>query len=112
MSDLLQAQESINSVFEVFAHHRRRYALRELRRHANPMKLADLADELAVRENETPITDVPADEVKRIYMSLYHTYIPKLEEADLVCYDQEQDSVTLAEQAKHIEQYQEIITIG
>ncbi|MFC6765735.1 DUF7344 domain-containing protein [Natrinema soli] len=111
MSNLQQAQASINSVFEGFAHHRRRYALRELRRHANPMELADLADELAVRENETPLTDVPADEVKRIYMSLYHTHIPKLEAADLVRYNQEQDSVALAEQAEYIEQHQEYLTI-
>ncbi|QLK26739.1 hypothetical protein HYG81_03730 [Natrinema zhouii] len=112
MSNLQQAQESINSMFEVFARHRRRYALRELRRHANPMELVDLADEIAVRENETLITDIPADEVKRIYMSLSHTHIPKLEEEDLVLYDQEQDSVTLAEQANHIEQHQDFLTIN
>lgn len=111
MSDSQRAQETISSIFDVFAHHRRRYVLRELQRHANPMELADLADEVAVRENETPITDVPADEVKRIYMSLYHTHIPKLEAADLVRYDQERDAVALADQAERVDQYQELLTV-
>lgn len=109
--ELKQAHERINTVFSVFAHHRRRYTLRELWRHEQPMALADLADELAVRENETAITEIPAEEVKRIYMSLYHTHIPKLAEADLVDYDQERDTVTLTEYAEQIEQYQELLPV-
>ncbi|WP_425607567.1 DUF7344 domain-containing protein [Natrinema zhouii] len=67
------------------------------------MALADLADEIAAREKETSITDIPAEEVKRIYMPLYHTHIPKLEEADLVHYKQERDTVTLTKHVKCIE---------
>ena len=111
MSDSQQAREHTNAIFGVLAHHRRRYVLRELRQHADPMSLADVADEVAVRENETPITDIPADEVKRVYMSLYHTHIPKLEAADLVRYDQERDTVLLSEQAEEVDQYQELLTV-
>lgn len=60
MSTLQEAQDRINTIFGVFAHQRRRYALRELRRHETPMALADLADELAIREHEAPLTDIPA----------------------------------------------------
>lgn len=104
VQELQQTQERINTIFNVIAHHRRRYALRELQRHEKPMALADLADEIAVRENEAAITDIPAEEVKRIYMSLYHTHIPKLAEASLVHYDQERDTVVLIEDAEQIEQ--------
>lgn len=108
---LQQTQEDISMIFGVFAHHRRRYALRELQRYENPMALADLADEIATQENETSITDISAEEVKRIYMSLYHTHIPKLEEADLVHYKQERDAVTLTKHVECIEQYQDFLTI-
>lgn len=59
------------------------------------MALADLADEVAARENGTPITQTSAEEVKRIYISLYHTHVPKLEAADVVRYSQDQDMVAL-----------------
>lgn len=41
------------------------------------------------------LTDVPAAAIKRIYLDLYHTHIPKMEEAKLLEYTQEQDSVQL-----------------
>ncbi|WP_449271602.1 DUF7344 domain-containing protein [Halopiger xanaduensis] len=44
-------------------------------------------------------------------MLLYHTHIPKLEEAGIVTYDQERDIVTLAEQVEHIKQYQDLLTV-
>lgn len=111
MSDIEPSPEQISTIFELFAHHRRRYALRELQQHANPMALADLADEIAIRENETPITEIPAEEVKRIYMSLYHTHIPKLAEADIVHYDQKQDTVMLTERAERITQNRNLLTV-
>lgn len=111
MSEGAESPTQISEIFALFAHHRRRYALRELQQHTDPMALADLADEIAIRENEKPLSEVPAEEVKRIYMSLYHTHIPKLEEADLVHYDQEEDIVTLAKHAKRITQNQEPLTV-
>jgi hypothetical protein len=103
------------AIFEILAHQRRRYALYELQHHERPLALADLADEVAVRENETALAAVPAVEVKRIYMTLYHTHIPKLADADLVRYNQERDMVTLTNSANHREQYQstpELLDVG
>lgn len=111
MTELQQAQQNIDTAFECFAYHRRRYALRGLRMHESPMVLADLADEVAVREAEAPLTEIPAEEVKRVYMSLYHTHIPKLADEQFVQYDQERDAVALTERAERVEQYQELLTV-
>lgn len=106
-----QSQRNVGAIFEVFAHRRRRYALRGLRMHDTPMALADLADEVAIRENEAPITEISPESVKRVYLSLYHTHIPKLEDAGFVRYDQEQDSVALSGRIEQVEQYQELLTV-
>lgn len=58
------------------------------------MTLADLADEVAVREHGLPINRIPAQSVKEIYVHLYHTHVPKLEGANMVEYDQQEDMVT------------------
>lgn len=90
----------LDTVYELLANHRRRYALSCLNEHANPMSLADLADEVAVRENGTSTTEVSDETIKDIYISLYHVHIPKLEEANVVRYDQEEDTVALSKEAR------------
>ncbi len=73
------------------------------------MTLPDLADEVAVRERGTTIAAIPGEEVKRVYMSLYHSHIPKLANADVVAYDQERDMVALAENAAHLAPHLELL---
>ncbi len=67
----------VDDFFEILASPRRRYILHCLRTHDSPLALADVADEVAVYENESNITDISAEEIKRVYISLYHTHIPK-----------------------------------
>ena len=75
---------------------RRRILLACLRDFNEPVTLPDLADEIAVRECGAALTQIPAERVKEIYLSLYHTDIPKLADAGLVQYDQETDLVAAA----------------
>lgn len=89
-------QTSTDLIFEALAHERRRRLLVLLRRHETPLGLADAADELAERECAAPLQEIPAEDVKRIYMSLYHTHVPKLAEADLVRYEQDRDLIAPA----------------
>lgn len=72
-----------------------RHAVSCLRNYEGPITLADLADEVAVRENEKTLTEIPATEVKRIYLSLYHSHVPKLEDADIADYSQDEDLIEL-----------------
>ena len=94
---------SIGALFDALADERRRYVLFALKEHERPVALADLADEVAVEENDRTITEIPAEEVKRVYMSLWHSHIPKLVDAGLVEYNQDRGTVTLAEKAEQLE---------
>lgn len=94
----------VNSLFSVLAHERRRYALYCLQQYRNPMTLADLADEVAKLEyDEETVTEIPAEEVKSVYMSLYHIHIPKMNDCNIVTYEQEKDYVTLTYEFKVID---------
>ena len=104
------ADTSFDAVFESLAHRRRRYLLRCLCEFDDPMTLADLADEIASRENDAPITELSGEEVKRIYTSLYHTHVPKLAAVDLVRYDQDSDTVALAEAGRRLERSEKLLT--
>lgn len=98
---------SLDDIFDILASQRRRYVLHCLQEYEKPMALADLADEIAVAEYGTDIVDIPAEEVKYVYTSLYHTHIPKLADAGVVEYSQERDTVALAENAELLQPHME-----
>ena len=94
---------TLDVLFDMLADQRRRVVLYCLCKYQTPMALADLADEVATREQEMPIPDIPAEEVKQVYLSLYHSHIPKLVETNVVEYTQERDLVALAENSEQVE---------
>lgn len=85
--------ESLSRAFSVLANTRRRQAIRYLGRHRS-LSLATLADGVAEREADAPLREVDEGTVREVYLSLYHTHVPKLEDADIVAYDQERDWIT------------------
>ncbi len=88
---------SLDTVFDLLSHSRRRHALAVLARYEEPLTLADLADEVAVRQHGTSLEEISADAVANIYFRLYHKDVPKLTAADVVAYDQERDLVAAAD---------------
>nr|WP_123534074.1 hypothetical protein [Halosimplex salinum] len=61
--------------------------------HRYELPLADLADEVARREYDAPVSDIPSEDVSKVYMALYHTHVPKLGDGGAVLYDQQSDVV-------------------
>lgn len=100
---------STDRVFDLLSSQRRRYALACLSEHES-LSLADLADEVTRYERNTPISEIPEEDVLRVYTSLWHTHIPKLAESDVVTYDQDRDLVRLGENADRIESVISIVS--
>lgn len=94
---------SVDTVFELLSNRRRRTLLAVLARHGYSLTLADLADEVAAREHDAPVSDVPEEDVLVIYLTLYHQHVPKLESADVVRYEQDRDLVARGENAPVVE---------
>ncbi|MFC6961479.1 hypothetical protein ACFQL7_14810 [Halocatena marina] len=90
------------------ANSRRRFVLHQLRTNES-MTLSALADDIAVHEHDQPLADIAAKNVRQTYISLYHTHIPTLESATLVQYDQSVEKVSLTEQAKAVERYDDFL---
>ncbi|QLG63374.1 DUF7344 domain-containing protein [Halorarum salinum] len=100
---------SPGEAFDLLASQRRRYVLDCLRERGAPMTLAGLADEVAARERDVSVPDVPAEEGERVHVSLYHSHVPKLANAGVVEYDRERDTVTLSAAREHVEPYLELV---
>ncbi|MFC4448073.1 DUF7344 domain-containing protein [Halorussus aquaticus] len=93
---------SLDTLFELLADFRRRTAYLKLLRH-DDLSLPDLADEVTVAERGEPLSNVDPDDVLRVYLSLYHTHVPKLADTGLVAYDQEDDYVALTDVGRALE---------
>ena len=85
-------KDRTRDLFDVLSHRRRRYVLSLLRDHRS-LTIADLADCIAEIEQDCPITEIPADEVLYVYISLYHNHLPKLSDAGLIRYNREREIV-------------------
>ena len=86
-----------DALFDVLSNPRRRFILTCLEEFSTPVPLRDVAHELATWERDAEITEISADDVTSIRVSLYHVHIPKMADVGLVEYDEERDAVTLVE---------------
>ena len=104
------AAESLDILFDTLANRRRRHVIHCLKEHGTPLALADVADEVATMESDSPITETSPEEVKRIYVSLYHTHVPKREDAGVVRYSQERYLVALVDEHDRLDEYESFLS--
>ncbi|GAA0522561.1 hypothetical protein SAMN04488066_105113 [Halorubrum aquaticum] len=88
-----------DQVFEVLSSSRRRQILYHLHRRGGRADLRSLARDTAADETDEP---VDSDVVKRFYISLYQTHVPKLEQVGLVVYDGDDKTVTLTDRVEDV----------
>lgn len=96
---------SQDTVFDLLSSARRRYILYYLRQHGGEATINELASQIAVWENDVPEEELTSQDEKRVYVSLYQTHIPKLEERGIVEYDSDSSVVRLTDQVYQIDRY-------
>lgn len=86
-------------IFDLLSNRRRRFILSYLYEHDEPTMLMEFATRIAAWENNVPIDEVTDDQQKRVYVSIYQTHIPKLEDAGVITYDAESGLIELTDRA-------------
>lgn len=84
-----------DDVFHLLQNARRRAVLRYLLDEANqgPFVMREVAEEVAAWEYDIPIHQLSADQRKRVYIALYQAHLPKLDNYDIIEYDQKRGSI-------------------
>ena len=88
-----ESAEAVDEVMRALAAQRRRLLLEVLLTHDQELTLPDAAEEVAQREANRSITELSAERIANVYISLYHDHLPRLVDAGLLEYDQEHDLV-------------------
>jgi DNA-binding transcriptional ArsR family regulator len=100
---------SKDTIFSMLSNQRRRYVLYYLNQRSGTVSLRDLAERIAAWENDVDVADLDYKQRKRVYTSLHQTHLPKLDEAGIVDYDQEEGTITLADRATDLDIYLELV---
>lgn len=92
-------------IFNLLSVERRRLTLRYLRRNGPEASLSTLATRIAAHENAQPVDAVTSDQRKRVYIALYQSHLPKLDDAGVVDFDSRRGAVELAGNASLLYPY-------
>ena len=99
-----------SEIHNVLRNDRRRRAIQHLRDADGTLSVDTLAEHIAaVETGESP---PPRDVRKSVYVSLHQTHLPKLDELDIIDYDQRQQELELRDRAEEVEVYMEIVPEG
>ncbi|ESP86909.1 DUF7344 domain-containing protein [Candidatus Halobonum tyrrellensis] len=105
MSDAETAGLSEDLAFTLLSNPRRRFVISYLSHHGSPVGIHELAEQIAAWESGTDVDELTREDRKKTYISLYQTHVPKLEEAGVVTYDDEERLVALTGDADEVTRY-------
>ncbi|SEV82527.1 DUF7344 domain-containing protein [Natrinema salifodinae] len=102
MTDIELTQAEL---FDVFSNARRRRTVQYLKRQGGSCDLAPLVEQVAAWENDTNPDDVTRTQRRRVYISLYQTHLPMLEDHGIVDWDPDGHEIELLPSEERFEPY-------
>lgn len=100
---------STDVLYDILTDRRRRYTVHYLKQREGPVSIRDIAEQVAAWENRKPVAELDSTERKRVYISLYQSHLPSMDEMGLIEYDEDAKTVRLLESLQNAEIYIEIV---
>jgi len=91
---------SLDLIFEVLKNRRRRDVIRYLEEQSERTSLSDLAEHVAALENDTTTQALTSSQRKRVYVGLYQCHLPKMDDMDIVNFNQDRGYVEARRQRR------------
>jgi hypothetical protein len=82
-----------DQIYHLLQNERRRYVLRYLHEAEGKVLMRDIAEQVAAWENNSTIQAITSDERQRVYIPLYQSHLPKLDEKGIIEYDQSRGTI-------------------
>lgn len=101
----LTEDASLDTTFDLLKNRRRRLVLRHLATASQPVSLSDLAEHIAAAENGIERDQLSSQQRKRVYISLYQSHLPKMDEAGAIQFDQDRGTISLTDTADSFYEY-------
>jgi hypothetical protein len=95
----------LDAVFETLKNERRRITLEYLHEHDQPVEMGELAEHVAIEENDIDPQSLTSTERKRAYVGLYQCHLPKMDELGVVEFERSRGRIALGPNADQLDPY-------
>ncbi|WP_265110949.1 DUF7344 domain-containing protein [Halosolutus halophilus] len=99
---------SKDEIFHLLQNERRRMVLRYLRGTEGPVRMRDIAEQVAAWEHDTTVEELTSTQRQRVYIPLYQSHLTKLDEAGVIDYQQNRGIVERKPLADRVDTYLEL----
>ena len=97
MHDEAQDEVPLDTVYDLLKNDRRRKVMHILNRDGKG-ELRSLADEVAANEYNKEAEKVTSQERKRVYVALYQSHLPKMDDANVIEYNKDRGTIETGEE--------------
>lgn len=96
---------SKDELFHLLQNQRRRRVLLYLQSVDSEVSMREVAEQVAAWENNTSIEALSSDERQRVYIALYQSHLPKLDDSGVLSYNQQRGIVERTSLADQLDTY-------
>jgi len=96
-----------DQIYHLLQNERRRNVLRYLHDAEEKVSMRDIAEQVAAWENDSTVQTITSSERQRVYIPLYQSHLPKLDEEGIIEYDQSRGTVRKTDAADALYEYLE-----
>ena len=99
-----------DDLFKTLSNRRRRYVLHYLKQHVETeaVPIRTLSEQIAAWENGVDAAAVSSKQRKRIYTALHQTHLPQMDRLEIIEYDADRGTVTMAAPLEQFDIYFEL----
>ncbi|QIO24767.1 hypothetical protein [Haloarcula sp. JP-L23] len=96
-----------DDVFHILQSQRRRRVLAYIREYGDDgyARMSDVAEHIAALEHDTTVDGLRSQQRQRVYIALYQSHLPKMDEVGVVEYDQDRGHVQTTDHADRFDEY-------
>ncbi|EMA01370.1 hypothetical protein SAMN05443574_1129 [Haloarcula vallismortis] len=96
-----------DDLFHVLQCRRRRLVLKYLHEHPGdePADMSDIAEHIAALEHDTTVDSLRSKQRQRVYIALYQSHLPKMDDAGVINYNQDRGLVEATALANSFDKY-------
>ena len=94
-----------DEIFHVLQNERRRNVLRYLRQRDGAVPMREIAEQVAAWEHGTTVEQLSSEERQRVYIPLYQSHLPKLDDVGAIRYQQDRGIVEKQAEARVFDPY-------
>ena len=112
--DVVDVEQTLakDDIFHILQNERRRQVLRHLKGVEGTVEMREIAEKIAAWENDTTVANLYSDQRQRVYIALYQSHLPKLDDLGVINYNQSRGTIEPTPLIEDVAKYLDVDDAG